>query len=108
MGKIVCGIEPAALECLQSYGFPGNVRELENIIERAVILVEKDIISLNDLGITAKIQKFRIKKGTLDQVQKQAIIEALMRWEGNRTRAAKELGITRKTLLNKIKEYGLE
>ena len=108
MGKYICGIEPEALKCLQSYGFPGNVRELENIIERAVILAEKDTIRLNDLGLTTTDQKFRVNRGTLDQIQKQAILEALSRWEGNRTRAAEELGITRRTLLNKINEYGFK
>ncbi len=108
MSKSIYGIEPEALKCLQSYGFPGNVRELENIIERAVILAEKDTIRLNDLGLTTTDQKFRVNRGTLYQIQKQAILEALSRWEGNRTRAAEELGITRRTLLNKINEYGFK
>jgi two-component system response regulator AtoC len=108
IGRPIKGIDPEALKSLESYGFPGNIRELENIIERAVILAETDTIRLKDLGISPNTPRFRIKSGSLDQIQKQAIIEALSSWEGNRTRAAEELGISRQTLLNKIKEYGLE
>jgi len=49
-----------------------------------------------------------VKRGTLDEIQKQAILEALRRWDGNRSRAADELGITRRTIQHKLKEYGLE
>ena len=108
IGRAIIGINPEALNSLESYKFPGNIRELENIIERAVILAETDTIRLKDLGIAPNTQQFRIKRGTLDQIQKQAVVEALISWEGNRTRTAEELGISRQTLLNKIKEYGLE
>ncbi len=108
IGKSIQGIHPKAIKALQSYDFPGNVRELENIIERAVILSETDTITLKDLGITPATPKYIIQKGTLAEIEKQAILEALIRGEGNRTRTAKELGITRKTLLSKIKEYEFE
>jgi len=108
IGKNIQGIEPEAIRSLQNYKFPGNVRELENFIERAFIFAKTDTITLSDLGIGAKASKSRVKRGTMDEIQKQAILEALRRWEGNRTRAAEELGINRKTLLNKIKEYGLD
>jgi two-component system response regulator AtoC len=105
VGKSVLCIDSKALIALQNYEFPGNVRELENIIERAIILARTDTITLKDLGIVPPTAKIRVKRGTLDEIQKQAILEALRRWEGNRTRAAEELGIHRRTLLNKIKEY---
>ncbi len=108
VGKSIQGLEPEAIRALQGYKFPGNVRELENIIERAIILARTDMITLNDLGIMLTVPRARMKKGTLDEIQKEAILESLRRWEGNRTRAAEELGINRKTLLNKIKEYGIE
>jgi two-component system response regulator AtoC len=107
VGNPIKGIEPEAIRALQNYQFPGNVREMENIIERAIILARTDTITLKDLGIELTNPKARVIKGTLDEMQKQAIIETLRRWEGNRTRASEELGINRKTLLNKIKEYGL-
>jgi two-component system response regulator AtoC len=108
IGKSVQGIEPEAIQALQNYRFPGNVRELENIIERAIILAGTDTITLKDLGIMPTASKTSVKRGTLDEIQKQAILESLRRWEGNRTRAAKELGVNRRTIQNKIKEYGLE
>ena len=108
VGKSVQQIEPDAIKALQGYNFPGNVRELENVIERAVILSETDAITVKNLGIFPDAPKSSIKKGTLEEIQKQAILDSLRRWEGNRTRAAKELGINRRTILNKIKEYGLE
>jgi two-component system response regulator AtoC len=108
MGKSVHGIASNAIKALQNYSFPGNIRELENIIERAVILADTEMITLKDLEVSSTAPKAFVKKGTLDDIQKQAIREALLRCEGNRTKAAEELGITRQTILNKIKEYGLE
>jgi len=108
IGKSIQGIHPKAIKALQSYDFPGNVRELENLIERAVILAETDTITLKALGITPSTPKYIIQKGTLAEIEKQAILATLMRWEGNRSRAAKELGVARKTLLSKLKQYGVE
>ncbi len=105
IGKSVQEIGPKALKALQAYDFPGNVRELENLIERAVILAESDSISLGHLGLSAPTAKYNIHKGTLADIEKQAILAALDRWEGNRTHASKELGISRKTLIAKIKAY---
>jgi DNA-binding NtrC family response regulator len=108
MGKAIKGIEPEALRALQGYEFPGNVRELENIIERAVILAHTDHITLRELEIVPTSSNHRARRGTLDEIQKLAILDALRRWDGNRTRAAQELGINRRTIQNKIKQYGLD
>jgi len=108
IGKTVEGIEPDALRALQHYDFPGNIRELENIIERAIILTHTNLITLRELEIVpTHPATVRLPSGTLDDIQKHAILEALNRWEGNRTRAAEELGINRRTIQKKIKEYGL-
>ncbi|MCP4401415.1 MAG: sigma-54-dependent Fis family transcriptional regulator [bacterium] len=107
LGKSVNAFETEALRALQNYSFPGNVRELENLVERALIFAETGDIRLKDLDLSPKIPTNRMKPGTLEEAQKQIVVETLRRWEGNRTRAAKELGIDRKTLLNKIKDYGL-
>ena len=107
LGKPLQAFEPEALRALQNYPFPGNVRELENVIERAIIFAETDRVRLKDFALSSKTPTTRMKQGTLEEAQKQVIIETLRRWEGNRTKAAKELGIDRKTLLNKIKDYGL-
>jgi two-component system response regulator AtoC len=108
IGKTIQGIDPEAIRSLQSYKFPGNVRELENIIERAVILATTNTITLKELEITPTAPKTIVKTGTMEEIQRQAILDALRRWDGNRTRAAEELGINRRTIQKKIKEYGLE
>ncbi len=121
MGVSLSGVSEAAFSELQQYSFPGNVRELENILERAVIFAEGDEIELSDLELrgvvlhdVAKESKEAIlaidasedEARTLKEIEMHAIIRSLHRWEGNRTHAAEELGISRRTLINKIAEYG--
>ena len=109
LGKKIEGVDPEALQSLNSYSFPGNVRELENIIERAIIFADTDNLKQKDLNLSRKPDSSPLPETrTLSDLERQAIIDSLHRWEGNRTRAAKELGITRRTLFNKLKEYGLD
>jgi two-component system response regulator AtoC len=107
LDKHINGIEQEALKALKNYSFPGNVRELENIIERAMILSEENNINVCGLGINNLSSEID-KSGILDDVEKKTIIDTLKRLGGNRTRAAKELGISRRKLQYKIKEYGVE
>ncbi len=114
-----------ALEILMRYDFPGNVRELENAIERACILCEGDILRARDFDFLkpAKSQNHpgkelspailkeglhRKEPASLEEMEKQAIEEALARNGFHRERTASELGISRRTLLNKMKAYGME
>ncbi len=124
-GIVVSEVDPEALRLLKGYAFPGNVRELENIVERAAILAEGETLTPADFaflgagtaagpatGTTAKGDlgtgaSASPTTGSLRQLERQAIISALRRHEGKRQAASDELGITRRTLLNKIKEYGL-
>jgi two-component system response regulator AtoC len=108
-------LAPAALEKLAAYSFPGNIRELENILERALIFCEDGLIREGDLDLHERA-------GTPDAApvpssdnllplterEKEAVMEALAKTGGNRTQAAALLGVTRKTILNKIRLYGLE
>ncbi|MFA7128291.1 MAG: sigma-54 dependent transcriptional regulator [Sphaerochaeta sp.] len=117
MGHKVTGFTTEALQILCNHDFFGNVRELENILERAVIFANEDEIHPDDLDLRGSIalhvlDKEEVKADdskarSLKDVEVDAIIRALHRWEGNRTKASQELGISRRTLINKIAEYNL-
>ncbi|MEW9082574.1 sigma 54-interacting transcriptional regulator, partial [Caldanaerobacter subterraneus] len=105
-------ISPAAMEYLLSYSWPGNVRELENVLERAAILAEGQEIQPQHLMIDYFGQNKSIKKiSPLCEVQmeaeKEAIIRALEAFGGEKSRAAKALGISRQALYAKMVRYGL-
>jgi two-component system response regulator AtoC len=111
LGRSVGSIEPEGIRRLQAYSFPGNVRELENLVERALIFAEGDSLTATDLNLPVGQGTARVPPppaASLESVERAAVVAALQRWEGNRTRAAAELRISRRTLLNKIKQYGLE
>ncbi len=114
MGMRISGFTPEALEALKGHSFCGNVRELENIIERAMIFADSDVIDADDLDLRNTLDAGRSAPEppseclTLRDAEREAIIRSLHRWEGNRTRAAEELGISRRTLITKIQEYGIE
>lgn len=115
MGMRIMGLTPEALNALKAHPFHGNVRELENIIERAMIFASSDVIDFPDLDLGTAIPReisqtsVPVDEGlSLRDVERNAIIRALHRWEGNRTRTAEELGISRRTLISKIQEYGID
>jgi two-component system response regulator AtoC len=118
MGRHFSGLTPEAMDKLKSYDFYGNIRELENILERAAIFSDGDLITDDNIELRGEDLRPASAKGTessadaegmsLKEIEKQTIEKALRRWEGNRTRAAKELGITRRTLITKIEEYDLD
>ncbi len=100
---------------LMNYNWPGNIRELENVIARAVVLSSGEIIQPEDLGLVDIEQDGLTKKdlkesvrATAAMVEKAAIVKALKENKGNRTKAAKALGISRRSLLYKIKYYELK
>ena len=107
--KVIEGISPAAMEMLMEYSWPGNIRELENAVERAVVLSHDSIIGPDDLmGLAGKYAGFPRNRadGHLARVEHEQIRKALEMFSGNRTKAAQFLGIDRKTLLRKLKKLG--
>jgi two-component system response regulator HydG len=103
-GKTVPNFSEEALQVLKSYDWPGNVRELENIIQRLIIMTESDVIDIPDLP---SLMRFSALRGvspnrTLAEVEAEHIRIVLASVEGNKTQAAKILGITRKTLRDKL------
>ena len=120
MGSRISGFTPEALDALKRHNFYGNVRELENVLERAMIFADSPVIRVEDLDLRGSVSRPGTKTNTpqestpneeavsLKDLEKSAIIRALQRWEGNRTHAAEELGISRRTLISKIAEYSID
>ena len=119
-GKRITKFEDGAIDLLTRYPWPGNIRELQNVIERAVVLAEGETITTSDLPVdlqSARITHERPAAGDtsardsyfngdpLDE--RQALIDALEKCGGNKARAARSLGLARSTYFSKLKKHGL-
>jgi transcriptional regulator with PAS, ATPase and Fis domain len=122
----LAGITPQAMEKLQSYGWPGNVRQLESVLERAclysrtkwidsdhifldtkaVVTTQSNTPSLNETRRYVSVKKNR--QNRIEETDKNTILEALEQTKGNRTKAANKLGISRSTLYQKLKKYKIQ
>jgi DNA-binding NtrC family response regulator len=107
----VRGITPEALEALSAYEFPGNVRELENLLERAFAMGAREQIALADLpSLSLPIPGVLASAGsplpTLAEVEKDLILKALAMNNNDKEEAARTLGISRRTIYRRLKEYG--
>ena len=125
-GSAVTGIEPAALKRLEDYSWPGNVRQLRNVIEKMVVLASGPKLTVDDLPFeivngeaesfplhaqekpSAVIAPATATPTSLADGERTQILAALERCRGNKTKAAAELGISRRTILRKMKDWGLE
>jgi PAS domain S-box-containing protein len=112
-GKDVAGVSDEVLARLMEHEYPGNVRELENLIEQAFVLCRGGMIELHHLPPELRPAgrhdgASRSGPASLQSMEKSLIAEALRRHHGNRRRAAKELGIDASTLYRKIKSFGIE
>ncbi|MFY0624916.1 MAG: sigma-54-dependent Fis family transcriptional regulator [Reichenbachiella sp.] len=93
----------------EDYNWPGNIRELQHMIEKAVILSDGKELTENDFDFKSNIQqRRRSNPQTLEQMERIMIIEVVKKYEGNMSSAASELGVSRQTLYNKIKRFDLE
>jgi DNA-binding NtrC family response regulator len=119
--KQMRSITAEAMEALCSYAYPGNVRELENIIERAVIMEKGESIQRTELGLTAELRKaapiplsgelelFRkMKAEAVEQFERDYLSQLLRLYKGNMTRSARHAGINIKNLHDKMARYGLK
>jgi transcriptional regulator with PAS, ATPase and Fis domain len=111
-GKSLRGFAESAKKIILAYPFPGNVRELENMVERAVALAEGDLIGPDDLPPIMRERRSQDRMATavaqgltLDQLEREYIERVLDAEGGNKTRAALRLGLDRKTLYRKLEEY---
>jgi DNA-binding NtrC family response regulator len=114
-GKNVTGTSREALEVLVNYPWPGNVRELRSALEHAVVLARGEVISVRDLPQNIRIGEEEDRAGnglagdmTVKEAEKQLIVRALKELNGNRSEAAKKLGMSRRTLHRKLHVYQLE
>jgi transcriptional regulator with PAS, ATPase and Fis domain len=99
-------VEPAALKRLEDFNYPGNVRELENMIERAIVVGNGKKITLKDLPLEKTIISNSIE--SLDDLEKSHILQILNKYSWNISRAAKALKVDRVTLYHKISKYDLK
>ena len=125
-GKEIRGMAPDAMALLEGYAFPGNVRELENIIERAVVLAEADLIQQEDLEMQSaqekqfnmadyvpqsleelKETKRHIRERAIEPIEKAFVLNALQRNNWNVTRAAEETGMLRPNFQALLKKLGI-
>ena len=106
MNKPLVTIDNAALKVLEEYSFPGNIRELENMIERAIVVGNGKKISVKDLPVTEGVAGNTFE--SLTDLEKNHITQILNKYSWNISAAAKALQVDRVTLYNKIKKYDLK
>lgn len=106
-GKTGLRINTPALEKLSNHDWPGNVRELQHAIEKAVIMSDNPMLKPSDFVFTAINKSIMHQDLTLEGMEKNMITESLKKYENNLSKVAGKLGITRQTLYNKMRKYGL-
>lgn len=107
-GRTILGFKPDALEAIEAYPWPGNVREMENYVKRAVIMTEGPQISIDDLGLPAAVKEPFNLRQVRDEAERKAIVKVLGRVEGNMARASELLGVSRPTLYDLINRHNLK
>ena len=115
-GKEIAGLSSEAQDILLKYDYPGNVRELENIIERAVVIARDAVISIEDLpfreameeGPAGGTSEEGLLRGSIEELEEKLIVDAMEKAGEHQTRAAELLGISERMLRYKLKKYGLK
>lgn len=107
--KSVGGFDPIAMQALHAYYWPGNVRELDHTIERAVLMTQNELIQPHELGLTTKPDdNLRIENITLEEIERRAVRKAMTRFDGDISKAAEALGLSRGALYRRLEKYQIE
>ena len=107
--KKVTGLDASARDALLRYTFPGNIRELDHIIERAVLMAQEEQVKSTDLGLASgQDDLLRIEEMRMEEVESFLIKKALTRFDGNARRAAEALGLSRSTFYRRMQQYELK
>ena len=111
-GKIISKISEAAMSRMNKHTWPGNIRELQHSLERAIILSNSSVLQPEDFNFSATVpketdQQLNLDQYNLDEVEKLLIRKVLKKYNGNITQAASELGLTRSSLYRRLEKHGL-
>jgi DNA-binding NtrC family response regulator len=107
--KHLTGFDPAAFQVLLAYAWPGNIRELDHTVERAVLMARGTTVQASDLGIEPKFETApAIENMTIEQVEQMMIRKALARFQGDISKAAEALGLSRGALYRRLEKHGIE
>jgi DNA-binding NtrC family response regulator len=107
-GKAISGFDYAATEALRNYSWPGNIRELNHVVERSVLMARGNTISVADLGLrSAEASPGRLEEMPLEDVEKCLIRKAVERYAGNVSQAAQALGLSRSALYRRLERYAI-
>jgi DNA-binding NtrC family response regulator len=117
-GRGNAGLSREAREALLAHAWPGNIRELQNAVERALIMTDGGLITATQLGITSRAARpahdgrphpeVSSTPDSLPELEKRMVLDALAKTKGNKSRAAKLLGLTRFQLYTRLKRYALD
>jgi DNA-binding NtrC family response regulator len=110
--RFISSVEPAYYDALLNYDWPGNIRQLRNVVESSVVMTREPVLRASLIRLNGAAGKTNgevsVPEGmTWDQIEKEVLAQALQRNNGNRSLTADKLGISRRTIQRKIKDYGL-
>ena len=106
--KALNGFHETALRVLGNHAWPGNIRELNHVVERAVLMAQNDVIRVQDLGLQAPADASRaLEEMSLEEVEKLLIKKTLLRFDGNARKAAESLGLSRSAFYRRLEKYEL-